>query len=313
VTEHRITRAMPTHRCWDITVPPVVMAQPGDTIVAETDDFAAGQITRDSPAAALLEVDFDLIYPLAGPIHVAGAEPGDALAIELLGFELPEWGWACIIPGFGLLPPGEFDEPVLRVFDLTGGDTTELCPGVGIPIEPFCGTMGVPGAGMLDVPIPPPHAGGGNVDCRHLTVGTTLYLPVGAEGGLLSLGDAHAAQGDGEVAISGIECAMTTRIRVDVVKGLDIPAPQLRRPPGSLTPRVDHAGWYATTGVETDLMEASRSAVRAMIDHLVRERGLSREDAYILCALAGDLKITEVVDAPMWMVGCFMPDAVFSS
>jgi acetamidase/formamidase len=151
------------------------------------------------------------------------------------------------------------------------------------------------------------------VDCRHLTVGTTLYRPVGAEGGLLSLGDAHAAQGDGEVAISGIECAMTTRIRVDVVKGLDIPAPQLRRPPGSLTPRVDHAGWYATTGVETDLMEASRSAVRAMIDHLVRERGLSREDAYILCALAGDLKITEVVDAPMWMVGCFMPDAVFSS
>ena len=311
MAKHRIPLSAPTHRRWDVAIPPVVFAQPGDLVVAETDDFAAGQIQRDSPASALLDVDFDLIYPLAGPIHVAGAEPGDALAIEIVGFELPEWGWACIIPGFGLLPAGEFTEPVLRIFDLTDGDTTELCPGVRIPIEPFCGTTGVPGAGMRDVPIPPPHAGGGNIDCRHLTAGTTLYLPVGVEGGLISLGDAHAAQGDGEVAISGIECAMTTTLRVDVVKGMTIPAPQLRRPAGSLTPRVDAGGWYATTGVETDLMEASRSAVRAMIDHLVRERGLSREDAYILCSLASDLKITEVVDAPMWMVGCVVPDAVF--
>ena len=311
MAEHRIPRSAPTHRRWDVTIPPVVFAQPGDLVVAETDDFAAGQIQRDSPASALLDVDFDLIYPLAGPIHVAGAEPGDAVAIEIVDFELPDWGWACIIPGFGLLPPGEFTEPVLRIFDLTDGDTTELCPGVRIPIEPFCGTTGVPRAGMRDVPIPPPHAGGGNIDCRHLTAGTTLYLPVGVDGGLISLGDAHAAQGDGEVAISGIECAMTTTLRVDVVKGMTIPAPQLRRPAGSLTPRVDAGGWFATTGVETDLMEASRSAVRAMIDHLVRERSLSREDAYILCSLAGDLKITEVVDAPMWMVGCFVPDAVF--
>lgn len=311
MAEHRITRDTPTHRVWDVDVPPVVHAQPGDVVVAETDDFAAGQITRTSPASALLELDFDLIYPLAGPIHVAGAEPGDAVAIEILGFDLPDWGWACIIPGFGLLPPGEFTDPVLRVFDLTDGDTTALCPGVRIPVEPFCGTIGVPQAGMRGVPIPPPHAGGGNVDCRHLTAGTTLYLPVGVDGALVSLGDAHAAQGDGEVAISGIECAMTTRIRVDVVKGMAIPAPQLRRPAGSLTPRVDAGGWFATTGVEPDLMEAARVAVRAMLDHLMRERGLSREDAYILCSLAGDLKITEVVDAPMWMVGCFVPDAVF--
>ncbi len=312
MAEHRIGLAAPTHRRWDVTVPPVVHAEPGDVVVCETVDFAGGQITRDAPASALLELDFDLIYPLAGPIHVAGAEPGDALAVEILGFDLPDWGWACIIPGFGLLPPGEFTEPVLRIFDLTDGDATALCPGVRIPIEPFCGTMGVPGAGMRDVPIPPPHAGGGNVDLRHLTAGTTLYLPVGVEGGLLSIGDAHAAQGDGEVSISGIECAMTTRLRVDVVKGLDIPAPQLRRPAGPLTPRVDHGGWYATTGVEADLMAAAQAAVRAMIDHLVRERGLSREDAYILCGLAGDLKITEVVDDPMWIVGCFMPDAVFT-
>ncbi len=311
MTEHRISRDAPTHRRWDVDLEPVLRVAPGDVVTAETDDFAGGQITRDSTAADLPGLDFDRIYPLAGPIAVVGAEPGDTLAVEILDFELPDWGWACIIPGFGLLPPGEFREPALRIFDLTDGDTTELCPGVRIPIEPFCGTMGVPGAGMRGVAIPPPHAGGGNIDCRHLTRGTTLYLPVGTEGALFSLGDAHAAQGDGEVAISGIECAMATTFRLDLLKGREIAAPQLRRPAGSLTPRVDRAGWYGTFGVEPDLMVASQVAVRAMIDHLVRERGLSRADAYILCSLAGDLKITEVVDAPSWMVGMFVPDAVF--
>ena len=267
MAEHLITRDAPTHRRWEVDQEPVVRIQPGDVVTAETDDFAGGQITRDSTAADLPKLDFELIYPLAGPIHVEGAEPGDAVAIEFLEFELPEWGWACIIPGFGLLPPGEFTEPYIKFFDLTAGDEMDFAPGVRLPIEPFCGTTGVPSAGMHGVPIPPPHAGGGNIDCRHLTKGTTLYLPVGVSGALVSLGDAHAAQGDGEVAISG---------------------------------------------VEPDLMEASRAAVRAMIDHLVSERGLSREDAYMLCSLAGDLKVTEVVDAPNWMVGCFMPDAVFT-
>ena len=106
---------------------------------------------------------------------------------------------------------------------------------------------------------------------------------------------------------------MRTTIRITVERGMALRAPALRRRPGSLTPRVDSGGWFATTGVEPDLMEAARSAVRSMIDHLVGERGLSREDAYMLCSLAGDLKVTEVVDAPNWMVGCFMPDAVFTN
>ena len=311
MAEHVITRDEPTHRRWDATLAPVREVDAGDVVVVETDDFAGGQIVRDSTAADLLELDFDAIYPLAGPIAVRGARPGDALAVEILGFELPEWGWACVIPGLGLLAREEFPEPALRIFDLTTGDTTALAGVVSIPVEPFCGTMGVPGREMRDTPIPPPHAGGGNMDCRHLTAGTTLYLPVEVAGGLLSVGDAHAAQGDGEVAISGLECAMRTTIRLGVVRDVRIPAPQLRRPPGPLTRRVDHAGWYATTGVEPDLMEASRQAVRAMIDHLGRERGLSRTDAYILCSLAGDLKICEVVDTPNWVVGCFMPDAIF--
>jgi acetamidase/formamidase len=312
MAEHVISRAMPTHRRWDVDIEPVLYVKPGDVIAVETEDFAGGQIRRDSTSEDLLGLDFDAIYPLAGPIHVAGAESGDVLAVEFLGFELPEWGWALILPGFGLLPPGELDKPHLRIFDLTEGDTTELVPGVRIPIEPFCGTAGVPGAGMHNVPIPPPHAGGGNIDLRHVTTGSTLYLPVGAAGGLLSLGDAHAAQGDGEVCVSGLECQMRTTIRVSIDREMRLRAPALRRPPGSLTPRVDVGGWFATTGVETDLMEAARSAVRGMIDHLVDRRGLLREDAYMLCSLSADLKITEVVDAPNWIVACFMPDAVFT-
>lgn len=312
MADHLLTRDAPTHRSWEVDLAPALRIAAGDTVVVETDDFAGGQITRASVSEDLRGLDFDRIYPLAGPIHVEGAQPGDVLAVELLEFELPDWGWACIIPGLGLLPAGELDDPLLRFFDLTDGLWTDFAPGVRIPIEPFCGTTGVPMAGMHGVPIPPPHAGGGNIDLRHLTAGSTLYLPVGVPGGLLSLGDAHAAQGDGEVAVSGIECAMRTTIRVTIERGMSLRAPALRRPPGSLTPRVDAGGWLATTGVETDLMEAARSAVRAMIGQLGRERGLAAADAYMLCSLAADLKITEVVDSPNWIVACFMPDAVFA-
>ena len=202
-------------------------------------------------------------------------------------------------------------EPYLKIFDLTG-NRTSLAQNVRIPIEPFLGTMGVVPEGADRQPVPPPDAGGGNIDLRHLTAGSTLLLPVFEPGALFSAGDAHAAQGDGEVAISGIECAMDFSLRFSVRKEHTIPAPQLRRPPGSLTARVDDGGWYATFGVEPELLEGSRQAVRAMIDHLGREHGLSREDAYLLCSLAGDLKITELVDDPNWIVGCFMPDAVFT-
>ena len=312
MAEHLISRETPTHRRWDVDIEPVLRVESGDVVVVETDDFAGGQIVRDSTAEDLLALDLDAIYPLAGPIHVTGAEPGDVLAVEFLGFEVPDWGWAAILRNLGLLPPGELDEPYLKIFDLTQGDSTELVPGVRIPIEPFCGTTGVPGSGMHDVPIPPPHAGGGNIDLRHVTAGSTLYLPVGVAGALLSLGDAHAAQGDGEVCISGLECQMRTTLRVSVERRMTLRSPALRRPPGSLTPRVDAGGWFATTGVESDLMEAARSAVRGMIDHLVDRRGLTRQDSYVLCSLAADLKITEVVDAPNWIVACFMPDAVFA-
>ncbi len=238
----------------------------GDIVHFSTDDFAGGQIGPDSTHSDLLGLDFDAIYPLSGPVFVEGAEPGDVLAVEILELRPADWGWACIIPGLGLLPQDEFAQPYLKIFDLRSGDTTALGENVRIPIEPFLGTMGVVPENARAVPVPPPHAGGGNIDLRHLTAGATLLLPVFEPGALFSAGDAHAAQGDGEVAISGIECAMEFTLRFRVLKGLSIPAPQLRRPAGSLTPRVDAGGWYATFGVEPDLIEGSRQAVRAMLD-----------------------------------------------
>ncbi|MCW3007431.1 MAG: Acetamidase/Formamidase [Solirubrobacterales bacterium] len=310
--EHELGRSAPTHKRWDATIAPAVRVQPGDVVHFATREVSDGAITRHSTAPDLAGVVLEDMYPLAGPVHVEGAEPGDALAVEVLQLRTGDWGWAAILPGAGLLPAGEFTEPYLRILELRDRTTTPLCDGVEIPIEPFLGTMGVTPAGARDVPVPPPHTGGGNIDCRHLTAGSRLLLPVFEPGALFSAGDAHAAQGDGEVAITGIECDMAFSLRFDLIKDARIPAPQMSRGPGSLTPRVDGGGWYATFGVEPDLMEASRAAVRAMIEHLVTQRGLTREDAYVLCSLAGDLKITEVVDAPNWMVGCYMPDAVFT-
>ena len=227
---------MPTHRRWDVDVEPVLHVEQATWSLSRptTSRAARSGATRRPTIFSRSTSTPSTRWP--GRSTSRARSLATSLAVELLGFELPDWGWAAILPGFGLLPAGELDDPYLKFFDLTQGDTTELVPGVRIPVEPFCGTTGVPGAGMHDVPIPPPHAGGGNIDLRHVTAGATLYLPVGVAGALLSLGDGHAAQGDGEVCVSGLECQMRTTIRVSVERGMTLRSPALRRPPGSLTP-----------------------------------------------------------------------------
>jgi len=157
----------------------------------------------------------------------------------------------------------------------------------------------------------PPGRFGGNLDVRQLTSGSTLYLPVQVEGALFSCGDAHGAQGDGEVCVTGIEAPMLGVLRFTLHKGRPIPAPQFSVP-GALTPRVDADGFYATTGVGPDLYAASQDALRAMIEYLTVTRPLSREDAYLLASLCVDLKISEIVDAGQYVVSAVLPLAVFS-
>jgi acetamidase/formamidase len=297
------------HFTWDTGHEPAVTVESGDVVVIHSRDVSDDQIAPASTSAVLTTMDWDRVYPLAGPIYVKGARPGDTLAIDILDMHTQGWGWAAIIPGFGLLAD-DFKEPVLRIFDLTDGDAAYLRPDIAIPIEPFFGTMGVCPAGARRQPIMPPGTFGGNMDTRQLTRGTTLYLPVQVEGALFSCGDAHAAQGDGEVCVTAIESPMYAAFRLSLQKGRTIPAPQFLHP-GPLLPRVNPGGWYGTTGVGPDLMKAAQDAVRAMIAHLGETRRLSPEDAYILSSLCADLKISEIVDAGQYIVSALLPMAVF--
>jgi acetamidase/formamidase len=149
------------------------------------------------------------------------------------------------------------------------------------------------------------------MDIKQLTAGTTVFLPVWVEGALFSVGDAHGAQGDGEVCITAVEMNARIMLKFDLQERRNLPEPQLRTrgSPG----RGGSGPFYATTAHGPDLHECARQAVRHMIDHLVRERGLTREEAYILCSVAVDLKVSEIVDAPNWIISAFLPETIFGS
>jgi acetamidase/formamidase len=278
--------------------------------VVEVDalDASCGQLTEHSTLDDLAALDFARVDQVNGPIAVDGAEPGDTLEIELLEFEPAGWGWTASIPGFGLLAD-DFPDPALRITRLDG-TSAEFLPGVRIPLAPFCGELGVaPPTEGAHSTIPPADYGG-NMDTRHLTAGTRLFLPVFADGGRFSLGDGHAAQGDGEVCGTAIETSMRARLRLTVRKDLHVTAPEFQTA-GPLAQSTNTAGYYATDGVGPDLMVAARDAVRRMIDYLGRDHGLAPIDANLLCSVAADLKISEVVDAPNWIVTNYFPLSVF--
>ena len=297
------------HFTWDAGNEPVITIASGDTVVLHTRDVSDDQIGPDSTAEVIAGLDWDRVYPLAGPIAVEGAQPGDTLAVEILDLHTEGWGWAAILPGLGLLPE-DFPDAYLRIFDLTAGDVTYLGDNIAIPIDPFMGTMGVHPAGASAQPIMPPGPFGGNMDTRQLTRGTTLYLPVQVEGALFSCGDAHAAQGDGEVCVTGLESPMYGALRFTLQKGRTIPSPQYQTA-GALAPRVADSAWYGTTGVGPDLYVGAQDAVRAMVEYISTNHGLTPEDAYVLASLAADLRISEIVDAGQYIVSALLPLAIF--
>ncbi|HEY2651091.1 MAG TPA: acetamidase/formamidase family protein [Solirubrobacteraceae bacterium] len=298
------------HFTWDMGNEPVLAIDSGDTVVVWTRDVSDNQIGPQSDASVIAGLDWNRVYPLNGPIAIRGAEPGDTLAIEILDIHTQGWGWTAVLPGLGLLHD-DFPDAYLRIFDLSSGDVARLRDDIAIPVEPFFGTMGVCPAGASAQPVMPPGIFGGNMDTRQLVRGSTLYLPVQVEAAMFSCGDAHAAQGDGEVCVTGIEAPMFASLRFTLDKNRSIPAPQYRTP-GPLTPRVDAAPFYGTTGVGGDLFVAAQDAVRAMIDHITAAYALGRQDAYVLCSLAVDLKISEIVDAGEFVVSAVLPEAVFT-
>ncbi|MBI4279364.1 MAG: acetamidase/formamidase family protein [Armatimonadetes bacterium] len=297
------------HYAWDHTLPPALEVDSGDVVVYQLREVTDNQISPRSTAVDLGRLDWNRLYPLGGPVFVRGARPGDVLEVEILDLHPLGWAWSAILPGFGLLE-ADFTEPYLHIWDLSPGDHTVLRPDIRIPLDPFCGTMGVAPAEKGPFPVMPPGKFGGNMDTRHLTCGTRLLLPVQVDGALFSVGDGHAAQGDGEVCVTGMECPMHAALRFHVRRDRSIAEPQFTTP-GPLTTKYDRRGYHATMGVHPDLMEAARNAVRHMIDHLVHTCRLSREQAYILCSVAVDLKISECVDKPNWIVSAYVPLAIF--
>jgi acetamidase/formamidase len=298
------------HFTWDAGNAPVLTIQDGDTVVVRTRDVSDNQIGPDSDASVIAGLDWTRVYPLSGPIAVDGARPSDTLAIDVLDIHTQGWGWTAILPGLGLLAD-DFPDPYLRTFDLTHGDVTFLREDIAIPLAPFFGTMGVCPAGASEQPVMPPGRFGGNLDTRQLVRGCTLYLPVEVDGALFSCGDAHGCQGDGEICVTGLEAPMYAGLRFRLEKGRSIPAPQYRTP-APLTPDVDAGCFYGTTGIGPDLYADAQEAVRAMIAHLGERYDLPPEDAYVLCSLVVDLKISEIVDAGQYVVSALLPEAIFA-
>lgn len=298
------------HAFWDNAHPPRVHIEPGDTVVFETLEASAGQITPQSSNEAVANLDFGLIHPLTGPVYVNSAEPGDALAVEIVSIKNKGWGWNAVIPSFGLLG-SEFQTPYLHHYKL-GNKVCEFRGDIRIPYEPFCGVMGVAPREPGRLTTIPPRENGGNIDIRHLTPGTKVWFPVLVPGALFSCGDCHSAQGDGEVNGTGIESPMTVTLRFNVVKGANLRELRFQTPAGKKLTVTDDAGYYVATAHGPDLFADAQQAIRYMIDHLSNEYDMTPEQAYCLCGAAVDLKISEIVDAPNWIVSAYLPLSLFA-
>lgn len=295
------------HFGWDRDVTPALRVAPGDRVSVPCADASGGQIRQDSLVDAVARLAPEQANPLSGPIYVDGAEPGDALLIDIEGLTPSGWGWTANIPGFGLLAD-HFPEAHLIV---STHDAVEVdfLRGMRLPVRPFIGTIGVARAAPGKHAVIPPYRTGGNMDCRDLIAGSRLLLPVEVPGALLSLGDTHVAQGDGEVCGTAIEAPMEVALRVDLRKRAAPPTPVIEVPPGPLRQEYEQ-GFLVTTGIAPDLMQAARDACRHLIDEVTARCGLAAVDAYCLVSVAADLHISEVVDAPHWVVSAYLPRSV---
>ena len=300
-----------SHLGWNRALPPVMRARSGETITFCCQDAGHGHYNHGSTAHDILTADPNDTNPLTGPLLVEGAMPGDALKVTINEFAPSGFGWTAIIPGFGLLSD-HFTAPKLKLWNY---ETSTATPAVfnsvaRVPLKPFVGTIGLAPAEPGNHAVIPPRRVGGNMDVRDIAAGTVLYLPVEVEGALLSLGDTHAAQGDGEVCGTAIESAMDVSVTVEVIKDAAPHMPHFTTP-GPVARHLDQAGYEVTTGIGPDLMQAARNAVSGMIDLLARTRNLSAEDAYMLCSVCGDLRISEIVDLPNFVVSFYFPRIVF--
>jgi acetamidase/formamidase len=298
------------HLGWNNANAPALRIKPGETIEFQTRDASGGQLGAHSTLADLATLDFGKVNPVTGPVYIDGAEPGDAIKVTLLEFGPSGWGWTANIPGFGLLAD-QFKDPALHIWEYDAATLAPALHGPGgrVPLKPFCGTIGLAPAEMGQHSVVPPRRMGGNLDIRDISTGTELYLPVEVKGALFSVGDTHAAQGDGEVCGTAIESPCTVAAKFELVKAANLVFPRFTTP-GPVSRHLDVKGYEVTTGIGPDLMEGAKAAVSGMIDLLTKRYNMNAVDAYMLCSVCGDLRISEIVDMPNWVVSFYFPRVV---
>ncbi len=288
----------PTHSVWDRSLPPRLTIAPGDQVHFRCLDASGGQVHRDMTAAEFQRIDRTRIHALTGPVYVDGAEPGDILQIDVLFTQHTGWGWTSVIEGLGFLKE-RFRTPYLFHWLLDGPETRSLAPAI-VPVRPFLGVMGVAPGIEGSFRTRPPGNFGGNMDVRELCAGSTLYLPVYNNGALFSCGDGHAAQGDGEVCINGIECPLDVTLGFHLHKQQPLHGPLVE---SSETIASDAIGdsWIVVES-STDVAAAARAVTDRMVDLLVARWSFSEVHAYILCSVALKLRLSQVVNEPMFTV-----------
>lgn len=290
--------AEPTHSVWDRSLEPRLRIESGDEVQIECVDASGAQVQPGMTTGEYLRIDRTKIHALTGPIWIEEAEPGDVLEIDVLATRHAGWGWSSIVEGLGFLKE-RFHEPYLFHWQLDGESTRSLAPAV-VPVRPFLGVMGVARADDGAFRTRPPGPFGGNLDVRELCAGSKLYLPVYNKGALFSCGDGHAAQGDGEVCINGIECPLDVTLAFHLYKRQPLAGPIVEASDKTAADSTADAWVVVETG--TDLLAASRAATGRMIDLLVERWGFSDVHAYILCSVALKLRLSQVVNEPVYSV-----------
>jgi len=301
--EHHLTTKS-THDRWNKELVPALEIDPGDSVTFECFDSTGGQIRPDSTVDDFLKIDRSKIHTLTGPVSIRTAKVGDAIRVEILDVQHQGWGWSSITPGLGFLP-ARFRDPFLFIWKLDAYSTKSLSPAV-VPLRPFCGVMGVAPAESGEWRTRPPGPFGGNMDVKGLVAGSTLFLPILNDGGLFSLGDPHAAQGDGEVCINGIECPATVTAKISLLKCAGLTGPMAESAP---TPAPSSGEWLMIESDE-DALAAGRRATNRMIDFLVENWELSPEHAYLLCSAAMDLRLSQVVNVPLVTVSASISKSI---
>ncbi len=291
------------HFKWNNKIKPIAYVNSGEELLIKVPDSSINQIKYDSRTEDLSKLDMNKVDGAVGPIYINDAKPGDTLEVEIQDIKVNNWGWSAIIRDFGILK-NRFNEKLI-IWDIKENYAIakEFLKGIKIPVKPFLGIIGLAPKEDKEFDMIPPQYFGGNMDNRLNGIGSKIYLPINVDGALLSISDPHASQGDGEVCGTAIETSAEVKLKINVIKGLNIKRPL------TISPNKDDfkGEVIATMGISNDLYQAAKDAINDMLDFLNKQYKLSYEEGYVLSSIIGNLRISEIVDIPNFVVSLVIP------